>query len=368
MPSNTSLRFPAVSGLALLGIAVACAWAGSCGGDHERARRLRRVKDIYGALRSVPEAVSRVVCLDVLCYSTLITLGEADKVVAMQVNAGRTPWVARVRPPQAIDLLGASPSSEQLLAERADIVFGGYGGDREAEAFARAGLRQVRVQAIGTKAATVEEFVDSQKRLVRVFGDALGRSASEKAETWCRWYDETVQRVTARTRAIAPGGRPKAYFVRGPGVLSSHGKGAYVYWYGEMAGADMVVKGRAAPGDVSVEELIRWDPEVMFIGRQYPASLVLDDPRLRDVRAVRERRVLEVPAGVFFWDGGPECGLLLLYLAKQLHPGLFADVDLAFEVRSYYRRFYRTDLADQEVDLLLRGLGPNGERRNSFGI
>ena len=78
--------------------------------------------------------------------------------------------------------------------------------------------------------------------------------------------------------------------------------------------------------------------------------------------------MLEVPAGVFFWDGGPECGLLLLYLAKHLHPDLFPELDLASEVKDYYRRFYRTDLSSEEVDLLLRGLGPDGRRRNPFGI
>lgn len=342
--------------------------ASACGGNDGFPARTRPVRDIYGDVRRVPETIARVACLDVLCYSTLITLGEADKVVALQANAVRTPWAARVRSPRGIELLGVSPSTEMLLAEKVDVVFGGYGGDREADAFARAGLTQVRAQAIGGKTATVEEFVASQKRLVQVFGETLGGPARAKAEDWCRFYDEVVARVLSRTRSIPLSRRPKAFFVRGPSPLATHGKGAYVYWYGEMAGAEMVVKGKAASGDVALEELVRWDPELMFVGRQYPASLVLDDPRLQGIRAIRERRVLEVPAGVFFWDGGPECALLLLYLAKHLHPEIFPDIDLAFEVKRYYRRFYGTELADPEVGLLLQGRGPDGERRNRFGI
>jgi iron complex transport system substrate-binding protein len=342
--------------------------AAGCDGKSIGTGAGRAVTDIYGQARQVPDTISRVACLDVLCYSILITLGEADKVVSMQKNAARTPWVARVRPPRGIELLEASPSSEMLLAEGVEVVLGGYGGDREAEAFARAGLRQVRAQAIGIKAGTVEEFVESQKRLVRIFGETLGGSARERALAWCHYYDEAVARVLSRTRSLPASRRPKAFFARGPSPLATHGKGAYVYWYGEMAGADMVVKGKSATGDVSVEELIRWDPEVVFVGRQYPASLVLDDVRLRGLRAVRARRVLEVPAGVFFWDGGPECVLLLFYLAKHLHPEVFPDLDLASEVKGYYRRFYGTELADHEVELLLRGLGPDGERRNTLGL
>ena len=349
-------------------LAIALVLTSACEKGAAWEPELRMVKDIYGISRLLPRTVSRVACLDVLCYSTLLMLGQTDKIVAMQVNAGRTPWVSRVRPPEGLQLLGASPSTELLMSQRVDVVIGGYGGEREAAAFARAGLRQVRAQAIGVKAATAEEFVESQKRMVRVFADVLSGTAPDKAEDWCRWYDATVARVRSRTQTLPSRERPRAYFVRGPSVLATHGKGAYVYWYGEMAGADMVVKDKRAAGDIGVEDLIRWNPEIMLIGRQYPASLALDDPRLREIRAVRERRVLEVPAGVFFWDGGPECGLLLLYLAKHLHPDLFPELDLAFEVKDYYRRFYRTDLSGEEVDLLLRGLGPDGQRRNPFGI
>jgi iron complex transport system substrate-binding protein len=104
------------------------------------------------------------------------------------------------------------------------------------------------------------------------------------------------------------------------------------------------------------------------VGRFQPASLVLDDPRWRDIEAVKKRQVLEIPAGVFFWDGGTECGLLLLYLAKHLHPDLFPDLDLRAEVRRYYRRFYRTAISDHEADLLLSGRDPQGKRGNPWGI
>jgi len=333
----------------------------------------RTIHDIEGKPREVPAQVRRVACLDVLCYSSMIVLGEADKVISIQVNAARAPWVDRVRPPKGIVQLVSTPTLETLLSQRPDVVFGGYGGGKESEAMARAGLVQVRAQPFGKKAATAAEFVADQQRMVRVFAETMGPEAKVRAEAWCGWFDSTVRFVRSRTDTIPKERRPRAYYVRGPSPLTTHGPGSYVTWYGEMAGADMVVERmgfgkQGGAGSVVMEDLLRWDPEVVFMGRLQPASLVRDDSRWKGIAAVQSGRILEMPAGVFFWDGGTECGLLLLWMAKHLHPGLFADVDLRAEVQRYYRRFYRTELTPAEADLLLAGKDPHGKRSNPWGI
>jgi iron complex transport system substrate-binding protein len=105
---------------------------------------------------------------------------------------------------------------------------------------------------------------------------------------------------------------------------------------------------------------------VIFVGRQYSPELVLKDPRWQRVAAVRNGRVYVVPDGVFFWDSSSEGILLLQYLAGKLHPELFPDLDLGKEVRDYYARFYRYHLNGRELDLLLAGQGPDGQRRNGM--
>ena len=128
----------------------------------------------------------------------------------------------------------------------------------------------------------------------------------------------------------------------------------------------MVVKYAEAKGiaEVSLEQILVWDPEVIFVGRQYSPDLVLKDPRWRDVSAVRTGRVQVIPDGVFYWDSSSEGVLLLQYMAKILHPALFQDIDLEREVRDYYRAFYGYPLSHEEVVRLLQGQGPDGQRRN----
>lgn len=351
---------PALLCIALLG----------CRGRDDSAAR-RTVIDSHGRSVLVPDKIRRVACLDVLCYGSMLTLGEADKVVSMQVNAARAPWAARVRAPSGIRAMETSPGIEELLRQKVDVVVGGYGGGSESNAMTAARIPQIAAQPERGKFATAREFLDGQEAMMRIYGKLMGPSAARRAEEWCAWLEERARFVTARTGQIPSARLPKAYFVRGPSALATHGPGGAGYWYCAMAGAEMVVKNRPGMqgrGDFSMEEVLRWDPEYIFIDRQYPAEIVTRDPRWKNVKAVREGKIILVPAGVFYWDGGPESALLMLFLAKRLHPDLFPDLNLVAEVKGYYRRFYRVTLSDREVSLLLSGLDPQGRRANPWGI
>jgi iron complex transport system substrate-binding protein len=101
---------------------------------------------------------------------------------------------------------------------------------------------------------------------------------------------------------------------------------------------------------------------MIIVGRQYPVALVTDDPRWRHVSAVRNGYVHPSPAGVFYWDGGPESALMMLFIAKTLYPETFADLDMIAEIKSFYARFYRFVLTDAQAQKILLGQSPEGSR------
>jgi iron complex transport system substrate-binding protein len=364
----------------LWAVAVLAAFAGSAGcrrepGGTDRHDGRRSIVDIKGNVVRIPLVPRRVACLDVLCFSASATLGQTGRIASTQVNSLRAPWTARIVPGAgSIPVLSSTPSAEEFLARRVDLVVGGYGGSRESEKFAQAGIAQVQAQPRDRKFRNATEFVEAQKEMMRIYGAVYGDSAVGRAEEWCRWYDSVVALVSSRSRSIPASSRPKIFFSRGPGsVATTLGSGGLFFWYGDLAGAAVVpafdsIFGKSGDFTVSMEEIARWNPAYVFVDRQYATSIVTADARWKDVDAVRTKRVFAIPAGVFYWDGGPESALLLPLLAKALHPELFADLDLRAEVQRYYHRFYRTDLTDAEADLLLRGLGPDGRRENPWKI
>jgi len=328
------------------------------------AAQARSVTDLAGRQVEIPDTVRRVACLEVLCYQEMFMFGADDKVT--QMVATSPPWMQRTNPRvAAIPKFSGAANVEDLLARRADVAFVNVSY----------GLTLAKLSAAGIPALVsqppkwpenAEGFAADARAMVRLFGRVLGGGAESRAEAWCAYFDAHVAFVRGRVATIPPERRLKLYYVRGPKAVNTQSRGGYFNWVGELAGARMVVNESpmVGKGDASMENLIHWNPDVIVVGRQYPLGLVLDDPRWRDIAAVRTGRVHSTPEGVFYWDGGPEQVLLLQFLAKLLYPDLFADLDLAAEIRAYYARFYRVALSDDDVAKLLEGRSPDGSRFN----
>ncbi|MDR2030679.1 MAG: ABC transporter substrate-binding protein [Azoarcus sp.] len=315
-----------------------------------------------------PEKIRRIGCLEVLCYEKLFLLGASDRIVMMtRTNA---PWMRQTNPAShRIQKLLPDPPVEELLRQKVDIVFHthGYPNPGKIEQLARTGIPTL-VSQNQVKLDSIDAFVDSRNRMLRLFARVLGPAYQAKAEEWCAYHDNMVKMVRARTADIPAGQRVRLYHVRGPDAVRSQGKSSHTYWYGIIAGADMLVDktALAGKGDLSLEEIIKWDPQIINIGRHYSADMVLKDANWAKISAVRNGRVHELPEGVFYWDGSTEGVLLMLYLAKEIYPERFPNLDVRKEIRDYYARFYRYTLSDIELDLMLAGKGPDGRRVNEM--
>lgn len=324
----------------------------------------RPITDLSGRVVEIPDAPVRIACLEVLCYPRMLMLGAQDKVVAMVRTAA--PWMVHTNPRvAAIPSFLGTPNPEEVMALGPDIAFINRSYGLSGGFLAEAGIPALVAQP-DRQARTADEFIADAKAMVRLFGQVLGGDSARLAEEWCAYFDDRLDLVRGRVAAIPSERRRSLYYVRGPNVINTQGKGGYTTWVGELAGARMVVNQGTlgGKGDVSPETLLTWNPDVVIVGRQYSLNMVLGDPRLADLAAVRNHRVHSTPEGVFYWDGGPEQVLLLQFLAKLLYPELFADLNLADEVKRYYARFYRVSLSDGDVANLLQGRSPDGSRFN----
>jgi iron complex transport system substrate-binding protein len=320
--------------------------------------------DMAGRTVTAPRNPSRVACVEVLCFEKFFLLGAQDRLVEMV----RTdpPWMSTIDPAVArIAKVEATPNREDLLARGVDLVFLRY-DQLQLDALARAGLPAVVSQRVlGMIAPSAEAFIDSEKQAVRLFGAVIGGDASVKAERWCADFDARFAYVMGRTRDIAQAKRPRIYYLRGPDALTTQGPGLNTYWYAKIAGGSVIAgdPNMKGPAPISMEEILRQDPEYIFVGRQYSPNLVLKDPHWKDVSAVKNGHVVSLPDGLFYWDGSTEGMLLSEFIAKTIHPDLFADLDLAHEVRGYYQTFYGFNFTEEQLSRFLAGQTPEGVRR-----
>lgn len=346
-------------------------FTGGCTNDHPRPVAQKNngkvVTDMSGRKVLIPDNVGKVACLEVLGYEKMFLLGQTDKISVMY--ATNAPWMEKTNPKvKDIPKFIGEPNFEELLNRKIDVVFFRYNPEQTLAKLTALGIPAIISQPVKQGWGSAEEFQAAAKRTVRLYGEVFGAQARDKAEKWCSYYDEKIRYVRERISQLPEARRPKVYYLRGPDALTTQGPNSNTAWYGTMAGAEMVTK--KAPlegkGSVSMEDLIRWNPEYIFVGRQYSRDLVLKDPRWRDVKAVKEGKVYSLPEGVFYWDGSTEGVLLMEFLAQKLHPDLFTDLDMAKELQDYYLRFYGYRLTDDEAGKILNGLSPDGQHKNTF--
>jgi iron complex transport system substrate-binding protein len=325
----------------------------------------RDIFDMAGRSVEIPDRPQRISCLEAMCYHHMLMFNAQDKVVSRVQSF--PPWAARTNPSlSAIPTFASQPNLEDILARHPDLAFASANYGLPLSALSAFGVPAIVSQPV-RPAKSAEQFIADAKTMVRLAGEALGGEAPVMAETWCAYFDERLRFVQGRVAAIPQEERLKLYYARGPNVTNTHGKGGFFNWVAHLAGARMPIDEDGpvlSNAQISFETLVLWNPDAIVVGRQYSPDIVTGDSRLAELKAVRSRRIWSSPEGVWYWDGGAEQVLLLQFLAKRLYPDLFLDLDLAGEVKSYYARFYRTSLSDDDVANLLDGRSPDGSRSN----
>lgn len=318
------------------------------------------VTDMAGRKVTVPKDPKRVATFVGPGYEKVILLGETDKIVLTGFkNKG---W-ASVVAPQLKNIQNVKsarePNMEELLNKDVQVVF--YWDTKDQiKKMESSGIPVVATQVSAGKPTTSDEFIEFEKREVKVFGDTLGENATKKAEEWCKYFDERVNYVKSRISTIPKEKYPEVYYVRGPEATKVHGKGSYTDFLVELAGGNLVTAdgSKETLYDTTLEQVIKWDPEYIFMGRVDNTDLIMKNKAWKDIKAVKENKVFVNPNGVMEWDYSSENILLLQFIAKTLHPELFKDLDMKKEIKTYYDKFYNYKLTDDEVTRVINHQSP----------
>jgi iron complex transport system substrate-binding protein len=191
---------------------------------------------------------------------------------------------------------------------------------------------------------------------LRTIGGLLG--VAERAETLARYAEGVLGGVQEAVAKIPPPERPSIYIARGPRGLETAVAGSIGSEVVDLVGARNVVGKDTGPRtivDVSPEQILAWQPDVVLtVDRRFYAA-VRTDPVWREVKAVQAGNVHFVPDLPFSWlDDPPAPNRLigLLWLGKLLYPASFPQ-DVRAEARRFYALFYQQQPSDAQLDELL---------------
>jgi len=189
----------------------------------------------------------------------------------------------------------------------------------------------------------------------RTLGALIGQG--EQGEGLARNAEDTLKTITQRVDAIAPSQRPRVYYARGPRGLETGLGGSINVETIELIAQNVASGTRGGLANVSIEQVLLWNPDVIITIDQDFAANVASDPAWAPVAAVRAHRVHLSPKLPFGWvDFPPSVNRLigLWWLAKILYPDLFPE-DLRALTREFYARFYHVTPSDAQINRVLAG-------------
>jgi len=319
----------------------------------------RQLTDITGRTLTLPARVARVADPWHANNGMVLMMGAADKIVATTLQAKRQPWFRQLFPaieqvPAAFDEAG-DVNIETLIGARPDVVLMAYGGTLP--------RWKPTADAYGIPVFMMPNAsLTDLKTTARMTGEVLGPRESARAAEWIRYFDDNIRRVTAVTSRIPASERPKVLHTATGTILTIDGVKTVIDDWITVAGGVNAATVTSNARPVSMEQIAAWNPDVIIVGtapNEANRRAILDDPRWRQIEAVRTGRVFVNPAGVYLWDRhSAEAALQVLWAAKTLHPARFPDLDLRKETKTFYAKFFDHTLTDTEYDTIMRAVAP----------
>lgn len=313
----------------------------------------RTVVDMTGRTVELPATVNRVASDFPALNATMRVLGAADRLVAVSPGAG--PLFSKLVPgydavPKPFDATLANVNEEQLLGTKPDVVL--LPSPALLPTFERLGIPAVVFVSF--------QNPEQLKAGVELVAEVVGGSAPGKAKAFADYYDGNIARVAQKIQPDTP--RPRAYYTAG-NPTQTEGQNSIVDVWMTQTGAQNVaaangVNTAPAFANVTLEDVVRWDPQVIVVRDAVTKGEILGDARWATVAAVRDGKVVANPTGVYVWSvRSAESALQPLWAAKTFHPELFGDIDMTVEVTRFYHDFYGYDLAPDEAAKILNPAG-----------
>jgi iron complex transport system substrate-binding protein len=320
-----------------------------------RMARAATVTDATGRDLPIPDKVARVFPAGPPAAILLYTL--APDLLLGWPRANRPEECAYMLPdicarPEVGRLTGRGNTAnlESVIALKPDLIL-----DVGSTSATFVSLAERVQQQTGIPYALLDGRFDAAATAYRKLGELTGRQ--NDAEKLARYADDTIKATTGRIAAIAASARPRVYYARGPRGLSTGLGGSINVETIEMLAQNVAGGNQGGLANVSIEQVLLWNPDVVITIDQEFAANVRNDPAWSSVKAVRDGRVHLSPKMPFGWvDFPPSVNRLigLWWLAKILYPDKFPE-DMHALTRDFYTMYYHRTPSDAQIDHVLAG-------------
>lgn len=199
-------------------------------------------------------------------------------------------------------------------------------------------------------------------------GELLGEPARAlQLADECR---KALSDVADKVKTIPMETRRRIYYAEGPTGLETEPGGSMhseaLIFAGAVNVAAVPEKQGYGHTPVSMEQIMRWNPEFVITGYDHISSpsefyqKVWNDRGWRQVKAVKNHNVYEVPQYPFCWiDRPPSVNRIIgiKWLANLFYPDIF-HYDIRQATQHFYSTFYHVQLTNEQLNQMLATATP----------
>ncbi|SDU07227.1 ABC transporter substrate-binding protein [Desulfobacula phenolica] len=326
----------------------------------ENYDRTRIVTDMKGRAFQVADPIRRIALLGGPTGQVAFILGVQDHLCAVTNTLKMSKLVQEMYP--AIKALpGPRTTSgniniEELINSNPDIAIA---GDIDGQIV----LDKTRIPVAFLEDG-MGEGIEDIKREIRFYGTIF--QAPDRAEKYVAFLERVMHLIEQRTRDIPVQKRKNVFQGFSPSHLVTLGGDTFMQERIKLSGCENAAETVTTIGkrtglhsglaEVSMEQVLEWDPDILVINYGKPADLY-KDPQWRNIRAVRNKQIYSQPAGVFIFNRptAESAVIFPLWLAAIAYPDLFEDISINGIVKTFYREIFDFDLTDLQVHDILLG-------------
>ena len=339
---------------------VACGKSSESTLSSQETEKTKTITDFSGRNVEIPEKVTKVATAWDDFNAAVLVCGASDKIVATANIPGAAPWLYKVFPSlnNALATFGGNFNIEDIMKNKPDLIY----------VYQSSGIKQKLIDSgIPTVEIKVMSFNDL-KQCMTITGETLGGDAVDRAAEFNKYFDDKIKMITDVTSKIPADQKPKVLHLQGTvsPIVCDGTNSTIDDWITTVGGTNAAQGVDGTVKEVSMEQVIKWNPDIIVLGTNGDNGIhtgvdqIYNDPKWKDINAVKNHRVYVNPNGMYMWDRNcPEEALQIQWAAKTFWPDLFKDLDVVKETKDFYKEFFNYSLADDDAQRIINAEPPN---------
>jgi iron complex transport system substrate-binding protein len=315
----------------------------------------RTIIDQLGNEVVLPKEVNRVVIASVWPLASVycLAMGSAEKLVGLDpaiISAAENSMLMKIAPEIVNIESGFSNNGslnvEELIKLNPDVVLYASGVPEDYEIATEAGI-----PAVGFS-LSIKDYnaIDTINSWMELLGEVMGTDIVN--DEYVQYGTDIQNMVAERLKDVAEEDKPEVMFIHqyGESTLTIPGDQSWAeYWISAAGGKNVAKESGTGTLETDMEQIYSWNPEKIFITNFNDA--LPEDLYNNTLLNCDWSKVKKMPLGMYRWYVcNSDSPLVLLWMAKQIQPELFADIDMDEEIKDFYKKFYNLDLTAEDLE------------------